>query len=88
MSKLVYIAEKFRGENAWEIHQNVLRAEEATIKLIGEGYAVICPHKITENMQGLYPDDVYLYNCEEILSGVIVSICLIITEIPLGLWRN
>jgi len=44
-----------------------LRAEEATAKLIGEGWAVICPHKITENLQGLYPDEVYLDICMELL---------------------
>ncbi len=65
--KTIYIAGKFRGANAWEIHQNVLRAEAATARLIGLGYAVICPHKITENMQGLYSDETYLAMCIELL---------------------
>jgi hypothetical protein len=29
--KVVYIAGKFRGPNAWEIHRNVHRAEQAAL---------------------------------------------------------
>lgn len=65
--KVIYIAGAFRGANAWEIHQNVLRAEEITAKLIGQGYAVICSHKMTENMQGLYDDQIYLDACMELI---------------------
>lgn len=63
--KVVDIVGSFRGNNSWEIHNNVLRAERAAVRLIGEGYAVIVPHLITANMQGLYPDQVYLDMCLE-----------------------
>jgi len=65
--KLCYIAGKFRGENHWEIHQNVIKAEMAIPKLLEMGYAPICPHKLTENLQGLFPDQTYLEICLEIL---------------------
>ncbi len=65
--QIVYIAGKFRGANAWEVHQNVLKAEEAIVWLIDQGYAVICPHKMTENLHGLYPDQVYLDMCLELV---------------------
>ncbi len=64
---VVYIAGCFRARNSWEIHQNVLKAEQAMVRLIGEGFAVICPHKMTENLQGLYPDQVYLNMCLELV---------------------
>jgi len=64
---IIYVAGSFRGKNSWEIHNNVLKAERAMVKLIGEGYTPICPHKMTENLQGLYPDQVYLDMCLEFL---------------------
>ncbi len=65
--KVVCIVGPFRGENAWEIHQNVLRAEAAIPELIRRGYAPICPHKMTENFQGLFADQTYLDICCELL---------------------
>ena len=65
--KVIYVAGPFRGANSWEIHNNVLKAEQATAKLIGQGYAVITPHLLTANMQGLYEDRVYLDICLELL---------------------
>lgn len=57
---VVYIAGPYRAENAWQIHQNVLRAEAAIPELIRRGYAPICVHKMTENLQGLFSDQTYL----------------------------
>ena len=65
--KVCYIAGAFRGKNAWEIHQNVLDAEQKALELIGQGYAIICPHKMTENMQGYYQDQHYLDMCLELV---------------------
>ncbi len=65
--KVIYIAGKFRGKNHWEIHQNVINAEFAIPKLIEMGYAPVCPHKLTENLQDLFPDQTYLDICLELL---------------------
>jgi len=65
--KLIYIAGPFRAPDHWQIHQNVLDAERVAKRLIGEGYAVICPHKMTENMQQAYPDHVFLNMCLELV---------------------
>ena len=67
--KLVYICGRFRGDNHWEIHQNVLKAEAVIPHLISQGYAPICMHKITENLQGLFPDETYLDICIKVLSA-------------------
>ena len=42
-------------------------AEAAIPYLIRKGYAPVCCHKMTENLQGLFPDRVYLDNCLELL---------------------
>jgi len=65
--KVVYVAGAFRGKNAWEIHQNILKAEAVIPSLLARGYAPIVPHLITQNLQGLYPDQVYLDMFLEIL---------------------
>ena len=65
--RVVYVAGKFRGKNSWEIHNNVLKAEKAVVDLIGKGYAPIAPHLITANLQGLYPDKVFLDMCIDLL---------------------
>jgi hypothetical protein len=65
--KLCYIAGHFRGANHWEIHKNVIKAELVIPHLIELGYAPVCPHKITENLQGLFSDQTYLDICLNIL---------------------
>ena len=65
--KVVYIAGAFRAPTHYQIHQNVLRAERAALKLWKQGYAVICPHKNTEFYQDECTDDVWLSGCLEIL---------------------
>ena len=62
---IAFISGKFRGSNHWEIHCNVLKAEAAIPKLFELGYIPYCPHKITENMQGFLPDEVFLDMCLE-----------------------
>jgi hypothetical protein len=58
--ELVYVAGPFRGPNAWEIKQNIRRAEALALLLWREGYAVICPHANTRFFQGAAPDKVWL----------------------------
>ncbi len=65
--KIVYVAGSFRGANSYEVHQNVIKAEQTMVKLIGQGYGVIVPHLMTANCQGLYPDQVYLDMCLELV---------------------
>jgi len=67
---VAFISGKFRGENHWQIHLNVLEAEAAIPKLIELGYAPICPHKITEHLQDLYPDQTYLDMCLELIRAL------------------
>jgi hypothetical protein len=45
--KLVYIAGPYRGETAWEVEQNIRRAEIAAYKVAKCGALPVCPHANT-----------------------------------------
>jgi hypothetical protein len=65
---VVYIAGPFRGPNAWEIEQNIRRAEALALAAwrLG-GIAVICPHTNTRFFHNAAPDDIWLEGDLEIL---------------------
>ena len=65
--KVVYVAGAFRAKTQWEIMQNVRRAEDASLELWKLGYAVICPHTMTQHFQNECPDEVWLDGCLELL---------------------
>jgi hypothetical protein len=58
--KVVYVAGPFRGPSAWDIEQNIRRAEELALEAWRLGAAVICPHTNTRFFQGAAPDDIWL----------------------------
>lgn len=57
---VVYIAGPFRAPNAWEIEQNIRRAEEWALAVWRLGAAALCPHCNTRFFQGAAPDEVWL----------------------------
>lgn len=65
--KVVYLAGPYRGSNAWEIEQNVRKAEGEALRLWQAGYAVICPQANTRFYNGAAPDNVWLEGDIEIL---------------------
>lgn len=66
--QIIYVAGPFRGETQWEIEKNVRHAEEKALELWKAGFAVICPHKMTEHFQGECPDGAFIEGLLEILS--------------------
>ena len=58
--KLVYVAGPFRGPNAWEIEQNIRRAEALALEVWRAGFACVCPHTNTRFFQGAAEDSVWL----------------------------
>jgi hypothetical protein len=58
--RVVYVAGPFRGPNAWEIEQNIRRAETLALEVWKLGCAAICPHANTRFYQGAAPDEVWL----------------------------
>lgn len=57
---VVYVAGPFRGANAWEIAENIRRAERLALDVWKMGAVAICPHLNTANFQDTCPDDVWL----------------------------
>lgn len=64
---LIYIAGPYRATNAWEIEQNIRRAEELALRVWEAGYPCICPHTNTRFYQGALPDSDWLEGDLEIL---------------------
>ncbi len=58
--KVIYIAGAFRAANAWEIEQNIRRAEGWALSVWRCGAVAVCPHTNTRFFQGAAPDDVWL----------------------------
>ena len=58
--QLVYIAGPFRGANAWEIEQNVHRAERVAAQVCALGAVAVCPHSLYRNFHGLLPDQFWI----------------------------
>lgn len=60
MMPVVYVAGKFRGANAWEIENNIRRAEDASFEIWKAGAAVLCPHTNTRYFHGSLPDQTFI----------------------------
>jgi len=60
---VAFISGRFRGDNHWQIHCNVIEAEKAIPKLIRMNYIPYCPHTTTRHLQDLFPDDTFLEMC-------------------------
>ena len=50
--KVVYIAAPFTGATAWDIEQNVRRAEVAALEVANAGAMPLCPHANTRFFHG------------------------------------
>ena len=66
--RVVYVAGPFRAANAWEVEQNIRRAEGAALEVWRLGAACICPHTNTRFFDGAADDRVWLDGDMEILT--------------------
>jgi hypothetical protein len=66
--KLVYIAGKFRGANAWEIACNVHEAEAAALRVAELGGMPVVPHSLGQHMAGTLNEDFWLAGTMLLLS--------------------
>lgn len=64
---VVYIAGPFRGKSAWDVENNIRRAEELALECWRAGYAVICPHANTRFFDKAADDSVFLTGDLEIM---------------------
>lgn len=58
--KVIYIAGPFRGPNAWEVEQNIRRAETLALEVAKAGFAPLCPHSNTRFFNGTISDQFWL----------------------------
>jgi hypothetical protein len=65
--KTIYVAGPFRGKDAWEIEQNVRRAEEYGWELAALGAVPVIPHTMFRYFHGSLPDQFWLDATLEIL---------------------
>lgn len=72
---VVYIAGPFRAANAWEVEQNIRRAEAVALGVWQAGWVALCPHLNTHHFQGVLPDETWLtgdlellYRCDVVLT--------------------
>lgn len=65
--RVVYIAGPYRGSNAWEVENNIRRAEALALEVWKLGAAALCPHTNTRFFQGAADDSVWLNGDLELL---------------------
>lgn len=66
--KLVFIAGKFGGANAWEIACNVHAAEAAALRVASLGGMPVCPHSLGRSMFGTLPEEFWRRGCLALLA--------------------
>ena len=65
--RIVYVAGRYRADNAYGIHANVFRAEAAALKVAQAGAMPLTPHLNTAHFQGTQPDAFWLEGTMELL---------------------
>ena len=73
--KVIYVAGPFRGKNAWEVEQNVRRAETFAMMLAEKGFMPLCPHSNTRFFDGTLTADFWVKGTLELMrrcDGVMV----------------
>lgn len=66
--KLIYVAGKFRGANAWEIAGHVHAAESAAMQIAELGGMPVVPHSLGQRMAGTLNEDFWLAGTLKLLS--------------------
>lgn len=65
--KVIFVGGPFRGKSAWEVEQNIRRAEALALEVWKLGAVAICPHTNTRFFDKELPDEVFLDGIIEIL---------------------
>lgn len=66
--KLLYIAAPYRAKTICSLQQNIHEAKLMAMYYWNKGYAVVCPHMNSKNLDGLVDDNQFLLGTLEILS--------------------
>ena len=65
--KVVYIAGPYRAATAWQIEQNIRRAEAVALAVARLGAMPLCPHALTRFYHGELTDRFWLDGTAELL---------------------
>ena len=65
--KVIYIAGPYRAKNAWEVEQNIRRAEELSLEVWRMGAACICLHTSSRFFNDILPFKTWITGDLEIL---------------------
>jgi hypothetical protein len=65
--KVVYIGGPFRGPSAWEVEQNVARAESLAYAVTGFGAMFLCPHTNARHTIGMHTEAFWVAATLELL---------------------
>lgn len=65
--KVIYVAGKYRGPNAWAVEQNIRAAEEVAARVWAMGMVALCPHANSRHMDGVATDEVFLDGTMELM---------------------
>lgn len=65
--KVIYIAGKYRGPNAWAVEQNIRAAEEVAARVWAAGHVALCPHANSRHMEGVASNDHILAGTLELM---------------------
>lgn len=65
--KVIYVAGKYRGPNAWAVEQNIRAAEEVAARVWALGMVALCPHANSRHMDGVASDAHFLAGTLELM---------------------
>lgn len=74
--KVVYIAGKYRGPNAWAVEQNIRAAEEVAARVWAMGLVALCPHANSRHMEGVASDEHFLAGTLELMRRCDAVLCV------------
>lgn len=65
--KVIYVAGKYRGPNAWAVEQNIRAAEDVAARVWAAGLVALCPHANSRHMDGVATDEHFLAGTLELM---------------------
>jgi hypothetical protein len=65
--KVIYIAGRFRGKTAWDVEQNIRRAEDVAFNVACLGAMPLCPHTNTRFFDGTLTAEFWLSGTMELM---------------------
>lgn len=65
--RVVYVAGKYRGQNAWAVELNIRAAAEVAARVWAAGLVALCPHTNAAHMEGAATDEHFLAGTLELM---------------------